>query len=385
MTDDAIESAKCVEVAKKALKQNDISKAIKFFQKSLRISHNAEAEYYLEQLCNKRNTSNNNFNDNDNTYTSSQSHSYHQQSTSETNSENLRKRQKHSNPDSSHSSYEKRSSSSHATDEIRKIKSCENFYDVLGVSREVTKPDLKKAYHRLSLKFHPDKNKTPGSTEAFKKIGQAFQTLNDPRKREEYNYQLTHPRSSTHYSNNAHYHTYYEDEISAEELFSRFFPSMFNTYETDHTERFRRTHTEHVRRGNHQTNNRSALLQLLPILLIVLMTLLSGLMMPEQQYSMSRSERFSLRRNTQRLNIDYFVQPNRFPAEDVERVRQIERQIEEEYITNLQQKCFRQNQQRDMNIWKARNFGSSSDLERAKGTTLHACQRLEQLSKRLAV
>jgi len=61
-----------------------------------------------------------------------------------------------------------------------------DYYEVLGVPRDATKEDVKKAYRKLALKYHPDKNKAPDAEERFKEISEAYGVLYDDEKRKMY-------------------------------------------------------------------------------------------------------------------------------------------------------------------------------------------------------
>ena len=54
------------------------------------------------------------------------------------------------------------------------MRRCQDYYEILGVSKDAAETELKKSYRKLALQFHPDKNKAPGAGEAFKAIGNAY-------------------------------------------------------------------------------------------------------------------------------------------------------------------------------------------------------------------
>jgi len=65
-------------------------------------------------------------------------------------------------------------------------KNKKDYYDILGVKKDATQEEIKQAFRKLALKYHPDRNKEPGAEEKFKEIQEAYSVLSDPEKREKY-------------------------------------------------------------------------------------------------------------------------------------------------------------------------------------------------------
>ena len=63
----------------------------------------------------------------------------------------------------------------------------QDYYDVLGVSKSSSKNEIKRAYKKLAMKYHPDKNKdNPKAEEQFKKVAEAYSVLSDDQKKAQY-------------------------------------------------------------------------------------------------------------------------------------------------------------------------------------------------------
>lgn len=71
-----------------------------------------------------------------------------------------------------------------------------NFYEILGVSKEATDVEIKKAYRTLSLKHHPDRG---GDTIKFQEINEAYETLSDSSKKQQYDAQINGFKGGVHF------------------------------------------------------------------------------------------------------------------------------------------------------------------------------------------
>ena len=61
-----------------------------------------------------------------------------------------------------------------------------DYYKILGIQSGANEDEIKKAYRKMALKYHPDKNKDPNAEEKFKEIAEAYDVLSDPKKRAVY-------------------------------------------------------------------------------------------------------------------------------------------------------------------------------------------------------
>lgn len=66
------------------------------------------------------------------------------------------------------------------------VRFMQDYYSILGVSKNASQEEIKRAYRKLTLEWHPDRNKNPEAAEKFKEINRAYEVLSDKEKRAQY-------------------------------------------------------------------------------------------------------------------------------------------------------------------------------------------------------
>ncbi|KAG2262674.1 hypothetical protein Bca52824_069753 [Brassica carinata] len=215
---------------------------------------------------------------------------------------------------------------------VREIKSKKDYYEILGLGK--------------TCSVHPDKNKAPGSEEAFKSVSKAFQCLSNEDARRKYDvsgsdepsYQTR--RSARRHHNNG-FNGFYDDEFDADEIFRSFFggggmapaATQFRSFN------FGGGNNRAANQGSDTTGfNPRVLLQLLPVVFILLLNFLPS---PQPIYSLSASYQYEHKFTTHR-GVNYFVRSAKFeqeyPINSVERQR-VEAQVDRDYLSVLGQNC----------------------------------------------
>ncbi|CAI9724102.1 Hypothetical predicted protein [Octopus vulgaris] len=213
--------------------------------------------------------------------------------------------------------------------------------------------------------MHPDKNKAPGATEAFKAIGNAFSVLSDAEKRKKYD---LYGEDIVHHSRNCSrdeqfdYSRGFEGDISAEELFNMFFGGGFptgNVYVHRRTQ-----HNGQYQRAAQSESGYNLLVQLAPVLILIFLSLMGSFLVPDAPFSLHRSQKYSNEKKTNQLKVQYFVKDD-FHIDSNYDLRRIERQVEDEYVSNLRTSCFKERSYKETLIWRAKNYGDSKLYKKA--------------------
>ncbi|XP_006891236.1 PREDICTED: dnaJ homolog subfamily C member 18 [Elephantulus edwardii] len=278
---------------------------------------------------------------------------------------------------------------------VQRIKKCRNYYEILGVPRNASDEELKKAYRKLALKFHPDKNCAPGATDAFKAIGNAFAVLSNPDKRLSYDeYGDEQVTFTAPHARPYHYYRDFEADISPEELFNVFFGGHFPTGNihmfsnmTDDAHYYPRRHKhERMQTRKEEEEDKpqttySAFIQLLPVLVIVIISVITQLLATNPPYSLFYKSTlgYTIARETQNLQVPYFVDKNFDKAYRGASLRDLEKTIEKDYIDYIQTSCWKEKQQKSELTNLAGLYRDERLRQKAESLKLENCDKLSKL------
>ncbi|CAO0801497.1 unnamed protein product [Mucor circinelloides] len=317
-------------------------------------------------------------------------------------------------------------SASQQNAEVREILSCgTDYYKVLKVDKKCTEVEIKRSYRKLALKFHPDKNNSPGADEAFKLISKAFTVLSDPQKRAVHDAGGGDPEQRGNGGGHPGFSGFrsqgfgaspFGEEISPEDLFNMFFgggagggvnmanlhrqggasfsfggPAGFSSA-TFVGPGFRaRTFNTAQAQQQYQPQQKSGwsiFLQILPLILLFGYTMFSGLLTDETPiFSFQSTSVYSQPRMTSNHHVPYYVEPKAFESylSNNYRLSKVEQQVEFDWIQSLQHACLNERKQQQIRLNNARGvFGilgrNEEQYQEALNMPLRKCEELKRFS-----
>ncbi|XP_010259563.1 PREDICTED: chaperone protein dnaJ 49 [Nelumbo nucifera] len=287
------EASRCIRIAEAAIASGDKQRALKFIKIAQRLNHNLSVDDLLAACQKLESTA----------------------STSSTEEKPRDQNQKEPNP-SNHAEFSngERNYTEEHVRLIREVKKNKDYYAILGVEKNCSVEEIRKAYRKLSLKVHPDKNKAPGSEEAFKKVCKAFKCLSDEDSRrqydrtglvEEFEYNQQH---NVRRRRRRTGHDYFDDDFDPDEIFRSFFGQQ-DMFRTAHAYRTRGM-ASHQRETTHREgSNLVVLLQVLPFLFILL---LAYFPFSEPDYSLQKNYSYQFPKITEKHGIEFYVKSSDF-------------------------------------------------------------------------
>jgi len=209
-----------------------------------------------------------------------------------------------------------------------------DYYQILGLEKKASDAEIKKAYRKLALKLHPDKNNAPKATDAFKKVSTAYACLNDAKKREIYD------EHGTEENFRQNYREYFreEEEFDPFDLFDLFVGPQYGR----RVRHQRRHHPHHHQNHPQQQNNQWV--QLMPLLIILFLTIVAnigGSFSSGPSYSFTKTPTYKHELETQTHNVKYYVDTDTYNLikGSYKTTSELENTIDRDFYRNMSRQC----------------------------------------------
>lgn len=350
---DRDQSSKCRLIGQSALNSGNFDKAIKFFEKSERLCPLPGTQELLTKARKREPPQ---------TSASSGASTAQQRSTKKPSSGPQRSK--------THGSYRPEQETI-----AKEINSHTDYYKILGVPRNAADNVIKKAYRKLSMKVHPDKNKAPSAELAFKNVSAAYATLIDPEKRKKYDrYGTDNPVRSYRRGGGGS-----QEYMDPEDIFNMFFNGGGPRFV--HRQRGQRRNPHH---NNVQGLGLGQLIHFLPLLMLFVMSWFSlPFDQPQQSYSFIQQNDYVYPYRTKRGIHFYVSDRTKNKMESSHYARKISNLVEQDYLRDLQGKCYSQKQEKRQMIMRAQRMRSVKKretlLKKARSLSLSHCSTLNKL------
>lgn len=284
-----------------------------------------------------------------------------------------------------------------------------DYYRILGIHREASDEEVKKAYRKMALRFHPDKNSDTNAEEKFKEIGQAYEVLSDKKKRDTFDrYGEEGLKPGGNGASSRTYSSYgyangdsraFESDITPEEIFNMFFNGGLASggftsrrWQSSGSQRQRQyaSQNSHSRsrgpggaEGGDVSSGINLLVQLLPVLVLITLSLASYWLQADPPYSLHATSKYVFPRKLDAYGIPYFVKDD-FEKQhrSLDEVKRIETQVFEDYMHELRNRCMRERNYKENMMFRAQttfSFNNEKLVEEARRIKTPSCKQYEEI------
>uniref|UniRef100_A0A3B5LB47 DnaJ heat shock protein family (Hsp40) member B12b n=1 Tax=Xiphophorus couchianus TaxID=32473 RepID=A0A3B5LB47_9TELE len=136
---------------------------------------------------------------------------------------------------------------------------------------------------------------------------------------------------------------------------------------------------------SHPQGGLAVFVQVMPILILVIVSALSQIMVNSPSYSLSfrPSAGYTQKRLTENLKVPYYVGEQFSKEFTGMNLKNLERSVEDDYISNLRNNCWKEKQQKEGMLYRARYFGDSELYQRAQRARTPSCAKLSEITASL--